>query len=226
MARFVGFHNLEEAIRDRRHRDDLMQPERRFWNLVERALQSGKPESMENFINGRAYSVRMVRIARDEPRGVSAIAYQIIDLSDWGIQHQQRFMDVAMRHMLQIYTRVDLYSEDGTAENLVVDASQQRVLDIVPFTDEGLRRYADMYIAEEDRENFLSFYDMTTVEERSHAARNEHVTAVFNVYDELTDRPEPQMFTLIPFRLEGKHYALSCMRRIDNLDRGRSTKGF
>ena len=221
-----GFHNLEEAIRDRRHRDDLMQPERRFWNLVERALQSGKPESMENFINGRAYSVRMVRIARDEPRGVSAIAYQIIDLSDWGIQHQQRFMDVAMRHMLQIYTRVDLYSEDGTAENLVVDASQQRVLDIVPFTDEGLRRYADMYIDDKDRENFLSFYDMTTVEERSHAARNEHVTAVFNVYDELTNRPEPQMFTLIPFRLEGRHYVLSCMRRIDNLDRGRSTKGF
>ena len=68
MARFVGFRNLDEAIRDRRHRDDLMQPERRFWNLVERALQSGKPESMENFINGRAYSVRMVRIARDEPR--------------------------------------------------------------------------------------------------------------------------------------------------------------
>ena len=83
-----------------------------------------------------------------------------------------------------------------------------------------------MYIAEEDRENFLSFYDMTTVEERSRTARNEHVTAVFRVYDELTETAEPQMFTLIPFRLEGKHYALSCMRRIDNLDRGRSTKGF
>ncbi len=71
-----------------------------------------------------------------------------------------------------------------------------------------------------------SFYDMTTVEDRARAAHNEHVTAIFNVYDELGGRAEPQMFTLIPFRLEGRHYALSCMRRIDNLDRGRSTKGF
>ena len=34
------------------------------------------------------------------------------------------------------------------------------------------------------------------------------------------------MFTLIPFRLEGKRYALSCVRRIDNFDRERSTEGF
>ena len=225
MARIVGFQSPEDSLTSR-FSEDQKPPEKRFWDLIDRTLQSDKIESMENFINGRAYSIRMVVIARDPARGVTALAYQIIDLSDWGLRHQQRFMDIAIRHMLQIYTRVDLYSEDGTAENLVVDASQQRVMDLVPFTDEGLNRYADLYIDDSERENFLAFYDMDTVEARSSAAHNDHISAVFLVHDELALRPEPQMFTLIPFCLEGKRYALSCVRRIDNFDRERSTEGF
>ena len=224
VANAVGFLTMEAvAASYRQPRKEMA--EQRFWGLAQRAMQTGRIESMENFINGRAYSVRMVVLARDEARGVTAVAFHIVDLSELGVRHQQRLLDIATRHMLQIYTRIDLFCEDGRAENLVVDASQQRVTDRYGTHLGSVHEYATMYIAEEDRENFIAFYDLTDIEERSLRARSDHTTAVFRVLDEATGEPSPQMFTVIPFRLEGKRYALSCVRRIDNLDRKRSMEG-
>ncbi|MCI6284434.1 bifunctional diguanylate cyclase/phosphodiesterase [Selenomonas sp.] len=225
LADTVGFLSLEEAAMGYK-KTDKTTAEQRFWQLVDRAMQSGRRESMENFIGGRAYSVRMAVIARDEARGVMAVAIHIVDLSELGVQHQQRLLDIATRHMLQMYTRLDVFCEDGRAENLVIDASQQRIMDRYQTNVGSLQEYATMYIAPEDRKNFLAFYDFQTVEERSLRARSDHTTAVFRVLDEATGAYGCQMFTLIPFRLESKRYVLSCVRPIDNLDRERSTEGF
>ena len=222
LIRSFGFSTPEAMLADWQGEYDL----RRLHQLMQRCLHSTRPASMETFRDGRAYSTRMVRLAQDEARGVTAFAYHIVDLSEWGVQHQQRFMDIAIRHMLRIYTRVDLFSEDGRAENLVVDASQQRMTDLEDRSAPVLWDYAEKYLRPADRQNFLAFYNIETIEERSHAAHSDHATAIFEVVEEETGEVVPQMFTVIPFRLEGKRYVLSCVRRIDNLDKERSTEGF
>ena len=225
MTHLVGFHTLHDAAASR-GKENLSVSEQRFWGLVDRALQSRRPESMENFINGRAYSVRMAVLARDGARGVTALALHITDLSELGVQHQQRFLDIATRHMLQIYTRVDVFCEDGHAENLIVDATQQRITDLESVSENALQQYAQQYIVPAERENFLAFYELETVFERSKKAHSDHVTAFFHVIDEVAATPVLQMFTLIPFRLESKEYILACVRRVDNIDKERSTEGF
>ena len=91
-------------------------------------------------------------------------------------------------------------------------------MDLDSLSEESVRRYAQMYIVPEDRERFIRFYDTTTVLARARHAHNDHVTAIFYVRDESTTEAQPQMFIIVPFRLEGKWCYLSCVRRIDNFD--------
>ena len=190
----------------------------RFWELVARCRRTRRVESTENVMNGNIFSIVMRRIMVDEARDRAAYVYQLFNLSRFGIGHQVRAVDVATRHLLQIYTRIDLFTSDGQSENLIVDTTQQRVMDLDSLSEESVRRYAQMYIVPEDRERFIRFYDTTTVLARARHAHNDHVTAIFYVRDESTTEAQPQMFIIVPFRLEGKWCYLSCVRRIDNFD--------
>ena len=190
----------------------------RFWDLVARCQRTRRVEHTENVMNGRIFSIVMRCIGGDEAQDRAAFVYQLIDLSQFDICHQESAVEVATRHLLQIYTRIDLFTADGKLENLFVDTTQQRVMDLDSLSEESVRRYAQMYIVPEDRERFLRFYDTTTVLARARHAHNDHVTAIFYVRDESTTEAQPQMFIIVPFRLEGKWCYLSCVRRIDNLD--------
>lgn len=124
--------------------------------------------------------------------------------------------------IFQIYTRVDVFCEDGSVENLLTDATQRRVADLEGNALIMLRQYARQYIVPEERGRFLAFYDLETAAERAKRAHSDHVTAFFHVPCETEDAPVLQMFTLIPFQLESRRYLLSCVRRVDNFDRERS----
>lgn len=190
----------------------------RFWDLVARCQRTRRVEHTENVMNGRIFSIAMRCIGWDEAQDRAAFVYQLIDLSQFDICHQESAVEVATRHLLQIYTRIDLFTADGKLENLIVDTTQQRVMDLDSLSEESVRRYAQMYIVPEDRERFIRFYDTTTVLARARHAHNDHVTAIFYVRDESTTEAQPQMFIIVPFRLEGKWCYLSCVRRIDNFD--------
>lgn len=190
----------------------------RFWDLVARCQRTRRVEHTENVMNGRIFSIAMRCIGWDEAQDRAAFVYQLIDLSQFDICHQESAVEVATRHLLQIYTRIDLFTADGKLENLFVDTTQQRVMDLDSLSEESVRRYAQMYIVPEDRERFIRFYDTTTVLARARHAHNDHVTAIFYVRDESTTEAQPQMFIIVPFRLEGKWCYLSCVRRIDNFD--------
>lgn len=220
LCRLAGFDSAATAIatNNQCRGDSCEVGNARFWDLVARCRRTRRVEHTENVMNGRIFSIAMRCIGGDEAQNRAAFVYQLIDLSQFDICHQESAVEVATRHLLQIYTRIDLFTADGKLENLIVDTTQQRVMDLDSLSEEGVRRYAQMYIVPEDRERFLRFYDMTTVLARARHAHNDHVTAIFYVRDEGTTEAQPQMFIIVPFRLEGKWCYLSCVRRIDNLD--------
>ncbi|WP_052177607.1 putative bifunctional diguanylate cyclase/phosphodiesterase [Selenomonas bovis] len=220
LCRLAGFDSAATAIatNNQCRGDSCEVGNARFWDLVARCRRTRRVEHTENVMNGRIFSIAMRCIGGDEAQNRAAFVYQLIDLSQFDICHQESAVEVATRHLLQIYTRIDLFTADGKLENLIVDTTQQRVMDFDSLSEEGVRRYAQMYIVPEDRERFLRFYDMTTVLARARHAHNDHVTAIFYVRDEGTTEAQPQMFIIVPFRLEGKWCYLSCVRRIDNLD--------
>ena len=220
LCRLAGFDSAATAIAtyNQCRGDSCEVGNARFWDLVARCQRTRRVEHTENVMNGRIFSIVMRCIGGDEAQDRAAFVYQLIDLSQFDICHQESAVEVATRHLLQIYTRIDLFTADGKLENLIVDTTQQRVMDLDSLSEESVRRYAQMYIVPEDRERFLRFYDTTTVLARARHAHNDHVTAIFYVRDESTMEAQPQMFIIVPFRLEGKWCYLSCVRRIDNLD--------
>ena len=220
LCRLAGFDSAATAIAtyNQCRGDSCEVGNARFWDLVARCQRTRRVEHTENVMNGRIFSIVMRCIGGDEAQDRAAFVYQLIDLSQFDICHQESAVEVATRHLLQIYTRIDLFTADGKLENLIVDTTQQRVMDLDSLSEESVRRYAQMYIVPEDREKFLRFYDTTTVLARARHAHNDHVTAIFYVRDESTTEAQPQMFIIVPFRLEGKWCYLSCVRRIDNLD--------
>ena len=220
LCRLAGFDSAATAIAtyNQCRGDSCEVGNARFWDLVARCQRTRRVEHTENVMNGRIFSIVMRCIGGDEAQDRAAFVYQLIDLSQFDICHQESAVEVATRHLLQIYTRIDLFTADGKLENLIVDTTQQRVMDLDSLSEESVRRYAQMYIVPEDRERFLRFYDTTTVLARARHAHNDHVTAIFYVRDESTTEAQPQMFIIVPFRLEGKWCYLSCVRRIDNLD--------
>ena len=220
LCRLAGFDSAATAIAtyNQCRGDSCEVGNARFWDLVARCQRTRRVEHTENVMNGRIFSIVMRCIGGDEAQDRAAFVYQLSDLSQFDICHQESAVEVATRHLLQIYTRIDLFTADGKLENLIVDTTQQRVMDLDSLSEESVRRYAQMYIVPEDRERFLRFYDTTTVLARARHAHNDHVTAIFYVRDESTMEAQPQMFIIVPFRLEGKWCYLSCVRRIDNLD--------
>ena len=220
LLRVAGFSSPEEAMATREMRAEGGRElgSARFWELVERCRRTRRVECTENIMNGTVFSIEMRCVAVDEARERAAFAYELVNLSRFSVGRQMHAVDVAMRHLLQIYTRIDLFTSDGQAENLIVDTTQQRVLDLDSLSEESVRRYAQMYIVPEDRAHFLTFYDIKTVRARARRAHNDHVTAVFRVRDEESAEAQPQMFILVPFRMDGQWCYLSCVRRIDNMD--------
>lgn len=220
LCRLAGFDSAATAIAtyNQCRGDSCEVGNARFWDLVARCQRTRRVEHTENVMNGRIFSIAMRCIGGDEAQDRAAFVYQLIDLSQFDICHQESAVEVATRHLLQIYTRIDLFTADGKLENLIVDTTQQRVMDLDSLSEESVRRYAQMYIVPEDRERFIRFYDTTTVLARARHAHNDHVTAIFYVRDESTTEAQPQMFIIVPFRLEGKWCYLSCVRRIDNFD--------
>lgn len=220
LCRLAGFDSAATAIAtyNQCRGDSCEVGNARFWDLVARCQRTRRVEHTENVMNGRIFSIAMRCIGGDEAQDRAAFVYQLIDLSQFDICHQESAVEVATRHLLQIYTRIDLFTADGKLENLIVDTTQQRVMDLDSLSEESVRRYAQMYIVPEDRERFIRFYDTTTVLARARHAHNDHVTAIFYVCDESTTEAQPQMFIIVPFRLEGKWCYLSCVRRIDNFD--------
>ncbi|MBP7249832.1 MAG: EAL domain-containing protein [Selenomonas sp.] len=220
LCRLAGFDSAATAIAtyNQCRGDSCEVGNARFWDLVARCQRTRRVEHTENVMNGRIFSIAMRCISGDEAQDRAAFVYQLIDLSQFDICHQESAVEVATRHLLQIYTRIDLFTADGKLENLIVDTTQQRVMDLDSLSEESVRRYAQMYIVPEDRAHFLTFYDIKTVRARARRAHNDHVTAVFRVRDEGSAEAQPQMFILVPFRMDGQWCYLSCVRRIDNLD--------
>jgi EAL domain-containing protein (putative c-di-GMP-specific phosphodiesterase class I)/GGDEF domain-containing protein len=201
----------------------------RFLALIDRALCSEDIQSAENVMGGKIFNMQMRRIAMDEERGRAAIACQIIDLSRYGVDHHMRFVDVASQHLMQIYTRIDLFREDGSAECVYVDATQKRVMNGISgkvLDQEGLRRYAQLYIVPQEREAFLDFYRLEDVRERAARSQNDHVTAFFHVSDEISSTPHLEMFIIVPFEMDGSPHYLSCVRRIDGIDQRSPVRNF
>ena len=123
---------------------------------------------------------------------------------------------VAMAHVFNQYFRVDFFDEDGTVDNIFLNADQKSVSDITRDSKEAVRLYSEYYIYPEDKERFKKFYDISTVRDRISDTESEYVV---DYYRSATpgDNGRMQMYMILPFYYNGRWKFISLCRYADEI---------
>ena len=124
---------------------------------------------------------------------------------------------VAMAHVFEQYFRVDLFDEDGTADNIFLNGAQTAVADIEKNTVKAVSMYADLYLYPEDRQRFKDFYDITTVRKRVEKSKRDYLVDYFHSAIP-GDNGRLQMYMILPFYYNDRWKYISCCRYADEIN--------
>ena len=123
----------------------------------------------------------------------------------------------AWRHVLDIYNRIELldYDDEVMGSNIYLNVAQKRLSATPQPALTHMSIYASHYIAPDQRDEFMKFFDFDTLFERAGQAVHPHVAQPFHTLDD-DGQERQQLYTLIPFQdSEGRRHALSCVQNMD-----------
>lgn len=213
----IGYETLEKSadtLNDRQDAHDCM-----FWDLIDKCRMSKRIESMDFIISGMFVNIKGRHLATNYARGTDTFAFISTNLTEISNLKKSENLNQVIYHLLGIYNRIDLFYEDGTAENIYLETLQGEVTDLKHDTAGAIALYTAQYIVPSEQRRFRNFYDMATVVRRARRAKKNHVTGFFHSLDE-NGEVRLQMYILIPFHVNGKRIVMSCVRDIDGIDQG------
>lgn len=215
--RSIGYETLErsaETLNTRQDVHDCM-----FWDLIKKCRMSKRIESMDFVVGGVFVNVKGRHLATNYARGIDTFAFISTNLTEISNLKKSENLNQVIYHLLGIYNRIDLFYEDGTAENIYLETLQGEVTDLKHDATGAIALYTAQYIVPEEQRRFRNFYDMETVAKRARRAKKNHVTGFFHSLDE-NGEVRLQMYILIPFHVSGRRIVMSCVRDIDGVDQG------
>jgi hypothetical protein len=169
---------------------------------------------VDNITNGNICNNKLRFIA--EAEGKKAYAVVSRNISTHEDTDLAESMQVAMAHVFNQYFRVDLFDEDGTVENIFLNANQMALANKGTNAVQAVTVYSEMYLYPEERERFRRFYDIPTVIER---CEKQGINYIVDYYRSATpgDNGRLQMYMLLPFQYNGKWKYISCCRYADEI---------
>ncbi|MBP3782161.1 MAG: EAL domain-containing protein [Butyrivibrio sp.] len=169
---------------------------------------------VDNITNGHICNNKMRFIA--EAEGKKAYAVVSRNLSTHEDTDLAESMQVAMAHVFNQYFRVDLFDDDGTVENIFLNANQIALAKKGTNAVRACEVYSEMYLYPEERERFRKFYDIPTVIER---CEKQGINYIVDYYRSAIpgDNGRLQMYMLLPFQYNGKWKYISCCRYADEI---------
>ncbi len=124
-------------------------------------------------------------------------------------------LNTYVRFLYTIYVRVDIVNVGTNSfENIYENPSKYNIsmLDI-SFSD-AIRKYADEAIYNEDREAFVEYYNLDSVESKIFEFKSDHIINYFRTKDK-NGKYEWLMYIIIPVVSEGNRMFLMASRSID-----------
>lgn len=192
-----------------RAKEEGMRENDMFFELATKAENTGKVESTDIIINGTVINERLKFLARKGDKATFLLSST--NLSSQKTLLQAQNIQAAMRHMLTLYFRIDLYDEDGSVENIYLNSSQGRITDESTDAVEAVRMYSERYIPSNERGRFQQYYDISTVQERLKNANSHYL---IDFYHSLLpgDEDRTQIFIILPFKINNRQKYLSLCR--------------
>lgn len=183
----------------------------RFLSMIRRAKETGDVVGLD-FIRENNYCFAQVRTIAGYPGG-NAFLCVLHNLSQDSLLMRSALVSDHMKSLCSIYEMITLVDlNTGFSETIYSSIQTRHEYNIAPASEE-LRDYAEQEVYPDDREKFVQFTDLSTIEKRISESPTRHISAPFRT---LTSNGT-YVWSLYSFLFDGEkseRRILSCFRRL------------
>ncbi len=156
-----------------------------FWNMCEKSKESQQQETMDFVEKGRIVNLKIRHIAEDTIGGMDAYLLSMRTVSRFVDKDLDEKMNIITKGMFSLYERIDVYGiTENCFENLYLENNRLYLKNENKVPREVINELASKRIYSEDRERFLSYMNIDTIEERLTNTKNRKAISLFRVIDD------------------------------------------
>lgn len=196
---------------------DMEMPEiRGFFDFAAKAESSEDKRGEQDFIiNSNLVNAKIRFLSRHGDRACYALVSRNATVSGSEADTADD-IGVAMVQVFNQYFRVDLFDDRGGVQNIFLNGKQVAVADLEKDAVKAVKRYAELYLPEDERQRFIEYYDISTVHERLKGTNNKYLVEYFHSAIE-DDHGRMQMYMIMPFYYNNRWRYISCCRYADEI---------
>ncbi|MBR1579987.1 MAG: EAL domain-containing protein [Selenomonadaceae bacterium] len=173
-------------------------------------------ERVLDFVTGDGFSnIRLRRIAFNEREQTAALLAVVEQIGADKNREREGKKETVLRFLYTLYSRVDLLNYDAhEVENIYLNSARYKESFIKGSVSQSIKNFADRNIYGEDRQKFIDFFDVKTLDNRLWEIGTDHLTDYFRTRDGFGNFSW-QMYMLIPIVFDKQRYFVCCARGID-----------
>ena len=161
----------------------------------------------------------------ESSEGRDAYLVQVLSVTQYSQFNDFKLLEESLRFLYSLFARIDLLDvTDNTWRNIYLNVPHYNALREGATPQDEIDAFCDTFIHPDDRERFIEFYDLNTVDERLEHVPTVHLADTFFALSD-TNRYDDQLFMLIPASIGGHKQYLSCMRELDIASTARQHAG-
>ncbi len=192
---------------------DLSDIRNKLFYTFSKALSTGMSQPIDFVLNGSFCSVGISHIESSEGR--DAYLLEILSVTRYSQFNDFKLLENSLRFLYTIFKRIDLLDvTDNSWRNIYLNVPRYHSLRAGATPQDEIDAFCEKFIHPDDRNRFLEFYDLDTVDERLRHVPTVHLADTFFALSD-NERYEDQLFMLIPVSMDGHRQFLSCMRDLD-----------
>ncbi|MDO4537309.1 MAG: EAL domain-containing protein [Coriobacteriales bacterium] len=158
----------------------------------------------------------------DSSQGRDAYLVEVLSVAQYSQFNDFRLLEQSLTFLYTTFKRIDLLDvTDQTWRNIYLNVPRYTSLRANETPQDEINAFCETFIHPDDRERFLEFYRLDTVEERARIMASSYVSSSFFALSD-NERYEEQMFLIIPVSMGGHKQYLSCLKSLDDLAHARN----
>ena len=186
---------------------------KRFELAAIRAKETGTNQVVDFIAGGYFSTLSFSRIASVGKR--NAYLVKVSSVSSSGNVERERTMEMALPFVFAIYKRIDLFDlNTGASKNLYLSSPLLQSHRMAGIAIDEIREFCDRNVHPADRDRFMDFYDLSTLDDRVQRHGGRHDTIVLRTRIS-RDSYSDHIYMLIPMTLNGHRQVLSTLREVD-----------
>lgn len=178
-----------------------------------KARHTAEAQRFDYVIDGNFLTIGVSHVESSEGR--HAYLVEILSVTKYSQFNDFKLLEESLRFLYTLFKRIDLLDvTDQTWRNIYLNVPRYNALRTGATPQDEIDAFCETFIHPDDRERFLAFYDLSTVDERVTAQGTVYIADMFFALSD-NNRYEDQLFMLIPVSMGGHKQYLSCMRDLD-----------